>query len=154
MKHKLLLFLLILLMPFIAFSTTLIPMGDINLIHRSDEIVVGVIMDSWTEWENGNIFTYATLDIEQHMQGFSDCITLKSIGGAYEDTIQSVIGSPDIGRIGQRVVVFVTNDGLYGNIVGWSQGFLEVDENQMIPSRGLSLIQYLKKLDMLMENVK
>jgi hypothetical protein len=73
-----------------------------------------------SQWEDGNIFTYVSVSIEQYVKGAGDKeVAIKIPGGRVGDIIQLVSDTPSF-RIGERMLLFLKDD--FFQVVGWRQG--------------------------------
>jgi hypothetical protein len=68
---------------------------------ESQVIVYGKIKDSYSVWENKNIYTYTTVNIIQSVKGNlgnKQSITIKQLGGTVGDIGQEISGTPKLKR--------------------------------------------------------
>lgn len=142
-------------------ATTLIKMNESDMIHSADRVALGTIIDSWVEWDpdSGMLYTYSVLAVEHNLLGEdteTGSVLLRSLGGREGDMAFTVPSSPEISIIGERRVVFMWDDlDLYPcNIIGWEQGCVAVDDNEMVAGRNVPLREYLKGLNAIITEMK
>lgn len=150
-----------LLLPVICFSTTLIKVSEEDMIQTADRVAVGTIVDSWVEWDGDSemLFTYSVLALEENLLGDepgTGSVILRSPGGQHENMGVRIPSTPEISRIGERKVVFMwdTLDLYPCNIIGWEQGCRTVSENGMVEGTGKSLSEYINILKPIIREMK
>jgi hypothetical protein len=133
-------------------ATTVRRFDDQRLVESSESIVVGTVVDSWVQlherWDCP--VTYACIEVERAVKGSvkEGTVTVKVLGGTMGDISAEVPSSPEIDDIGMRVFVFMHDDPdrYHSNIIGWSQGFLEINENEYIEAKNSSVEDYIDKI--------
>ena len=94
--------------------------------QRSGQILMGSVANMWTEKSNGDIWTVASVMVEDNVRGANgNFVEVRWMGGE-SDGIQQVVAGAPSASIGDRVMVFVRPN---GNIVGMAQGLFQVDED-------------------------
>lgn len=96
-------------------ATTAIMMTDEDLIVSSRAIVKGQVTKIESQYgENGNIFTYITVDVEHVYKGqiAEKTIVIRQLGGRMGDRVAQVYGSPQFVK-GEKVLLYLNtaNDG-------------------------------------------
>ncbi len=82
-----------------------------ELTIESDKIVYGKVKDSYSVWEDKNIYTYTSIDIIQDVKdnsGNQRSITIKQLGGSVGDITQDVSGTPVL-KNDSEVFLFLVN---------------------------------------------
>jgi len=153
--------LLMIVLPAAGSATTLVKLNETDMIHSADRVAVGTIMDSWTEWDgdSGMMYTYAVLSVEENLlrdEPADGQVVIRALGGKADGMRVTVPSSPDLSRIGERLVVFMWDDPeLYqSNLIGWEQGCKTVDDDGMVRGTGLNLDDYLDKLRPIIKKMK
>jgi hypothetical protein len=96
-----------------------------ELTKKSSAIVLAKVEDSYSRWENKEIYTYSTLRVLEAVKGAKDqtTVTIRQLGGRV-DNIESIVpGMPKFSR-GDEVVVFLTQKDAAGYpwVMGLEQG--------------------------------
>lgn len=96
-----------------------------ELTKRSSAIVMAKVEDSYSRWENKEIYTYSTLRVLDHVKGMKGqtTVTIRQLGGRVDDIESIVPGMPKF-RMGEEVVVFLTQKDAAGYpwVMGLEQG--------------------------------
>lgn len=72
-------------------------------------IVHGRVLSSFSQWEEGNIYTYTAVKVSQVLKGEeSATITVKQMGGRVGDIAEEIPGAPTLVR-GEEVVLFLVH---------------------------------------------
>lgn len=81
-----------------------------ELSEESQVIVYGKIKDSYSVWEDKNVYTYTTLDIIQGIKSNTGNkqITIKQLGGKVGDMDQVISGTPKLKK-DSEVFLFLVN---------------------------------------------
>ncbi len=107
-----------------AHATTVVPLTTDQLVDASEFIVVGSVVDVWTERDDsGMIWTRALVEVERGLKGDADStLVIQQAGGSYGEQIAVV---PGVARfsVGERGVFFASTRG-EGRIqlIGMAQG--------------------------------
>ncbi len=123
-----------------------------ELAIRADSILVGEVTDITAyQEENGNIYTLATISVEQTVKGQTrDKATLRTLGGELDGQVMWVEGTPGF-QPGERVVVFLKKGGGAFTIIGGFQGKFIIDGNDMV-SGNIPLTEFTQQIrDILIE---
>ncbi|HEY7726844.1 MAG TPA: hypothetical protein VID50_00155 [Candidatus Eisenbacteria bacterium] len=109
----------------IATATSVHKFSLRDLTKRSSAIVMAKVEDSYSRWENREIYTYFTLRVLQPVKGMKGqaTITLRQLGGRV-DNIESIVPGMPKFRSGEEVVVFLTQTDAAGYpwVMGLEQG--------------------------------
>jgi hypothetical protein len=96
-----------------------------ELTKKSSAIVMAKVEDSYSRWENKEIYTYSTLRVVDHVKGMKGqtTVTIRQLGGRVDDVASVVPGMPRF-RTGEEVVVFLTQKDAAGYpwVMGLEQG--------------------------------
>lgn len=151
----------LMMLPVLASATSMIKMSEEHMIHKADRVAVGTIVESWVEWDPDmeTLFTYSVLAIEQNLLGDdtgTESVILRAMGGQHEGLTVSIPSTPRIAKVGERKVVFMWDSlDLYPcNIIGWEQGCVAVDENDMVVGKNMSLTEYIDTLVPIIDRMK
>ncbi|BCS96321.1 hypothetical protein DSLASN_19530 [Desulfoluna limicola] len=83
-----------------ASATSIIPVSLTQLTERADSIVAGVITETHSYWEDGRIYTDATVETMEYLKHPTaerpHRIVVKSLGGEVEHTRMHVNGVPEL----------------------------------------------------------
>jgi len=96
-----------------------------ELTKKSSAIVMAKVEDSYSRWENKEIYTYYTLHVMEPVKGMKGetSLTIRQLGGRV-DNIESIVpGMPKFLK-GEEVVVFLTQKDAAGYpwVMGLQQG--------------------------------
>jgi hypothetical protein len=116
-----------------AGSTTVIPPSFDALVSRAGTIFVGKVVAQravWIDTRQGRaIRTQVTFKVEDVWKGAAGPITqLDFLGGTIGDTTMDVTGMPKF-AIGQRAVLFVSQDRQVSPLVGFMHGRLRIERD-------------------------
>jgi hypothetical protein len=96
-----------------------------DLTKKSSAIVMAKVEDSYSRWENKEIYTYYTLHVLEPVKGMKGetSLTLRQLGGRV-DNIESIVPGMPKFRTGEEVVVFLTKKDAAGYpwVMGLEQG--------------------------------
>jgi len=112
-----------------------------QLIDKSNRIIVGMVTDIKSQWENEDgkrlIFTYVTIKIDTYVKGLgSEIVTIKVPGGKVGDLTQWVSDTPHF-DLGEKVLLFLRDE--YFLVVGGNQGKFSIQDNTIL---GLNITVY------------
>lgn len=136
-------------------GTTLVRLSDADLVRAADLVVTGECLDAASRWIGGELYTVATVRIDQALQG-TPAATVEVVvpGGADPHApvpiAVTVPGAPRLAP-GERAVLFLTAIDSEGfgseafSVVGLSQGKLSIVERAGKPAvvrdlRGAALV--------------
>jgi hypothetical protein len=138
-------------------ATTLLQMNDQRLVEASESIVIGTIVDSWVEFHErwDCPVTYARVEVEKILKGTQgrETVVIKALGGKIGDLSAEVPSSPQIDELGTRLFLFLHDDlnTFHCNIIGWEQGSLEIDDEDFLEAKNMSLEKYTRKISAIVE---
>ena len=110
-----------------AHATTLMRMSLAQLTQASQEIVRARCVANNTAWDDGEIWTLTTFDVEETWRGSTSAtITVRLLGGRTAQFTSRVSGVPRF-HPGEDVVLFLegTSRGDY-SVVSWQQGTFRI----------------------------
>jgi hypothetical protein len=94
----------------VSHRATSLTVEKISLQKLTDDaalIVHGRVLSSFSQWEDGNIYTYTAVKVSQTLKGPADgTITVKHMGGRVGDIAEEIPGAPTLLR-GEEVVLFL-----------------------------------------------
>ena len=133
-----------------ASAATVIPLSMAELVHQSDTIFVGRIINSHSYWENDKILTRTLFSVEHHVLGNPEkTLTVTTLGGTAEHPILKAKGSMEVpGGLqfeeGEEALLFThqSKTGL-DQVVGLTQGKFEIILN---PSKSIKYIPVSQKV--------
>ena len=96
-----------------------------ELTKKSSAIVMAKVEDSYSRWENKEIYTYYTLHVLESVKGLKGqtTLTIRQLGGRV-DNIESIVPGMPKFNTGEEVVVFLTQKDAAGYpwVMGLQQG--------------------------------
>lgn len=112
-----------------AQASTVLRLDLESLVANSDQIVEAEVLKVEPRVENGKVYTYTTMRVEDGLKGAEDgeTVTIKQIGGRTEELATRVAGVPQF-KLGERVVVFLERPDMdkFSVVTGMSQGKFQV----------------------------
>ena len=88
------------LLPAFSSATTILPVSLSQMTEKVDTIVAGVVTDTHSYWENGRVYTDATVETLEYFKHPTaerpPRIVVKSLGGEVEHTRMHVDGVPEL----------------------------------------------------------
>ncbi|MAE72284.1 MAG: hypothetical protein CME06_17680 [Gemmatimonadetes bacterium] len=135
-----------------AGATTIVKRTLDEMVREVDRIVVGEIVSVEQDWDDDEmISTFATLRVDQQILGdaTSATIELRSPGGTIGEFSTTVPGSPEIDRIGSRMIVFLWNDRAesMSNVAYWGLGQYLVSNEGIVERTGQPLSEFVHHLE-------
>lgn len=122
-------------------ATTIIPVSLTQLTERVDTIVAGVITETHAYWENGRIYTDATVETLEFLKHPTTerphRIVVKSLGGEVEHTRMHVDGVPELVPDTEVVLFLIEHQGKY-IIYGLHYGLCVVEPDYEAMSQRVS----------------
>lgn len=127
-----------------------------NLVKESDVIIQGVVenVDAMWSYDNKNIYTSATIHVEQVIRGtrLRKKITVEYLGGEIGDIGMGISDSPQLFE-GEEVILFLKPEwshnsrkhGVVYNIFGAAQGKYSISELGIAHKEGFSIMSSDKK---------
>lgn len=103
MRHRPIAVAVVLAFASVAFSLTLVPLTEAEIVKASERIVVGTVTSVTVEWADPdgdgiqNIYTTATFRVEDSLKGpaqVGDSLTLRIFGGSLEGLTHKAPGLP------------------------------------------------------------
>lgn len=124
-------FMLGMLTAFAASATSVPRISFEQLIDRSELVVTGQIVRSWSDWDasHHNIWTHHVLAVASVQKGkTASTVVLSEPGGVFGGLRQTVVGAVQY-QPGEKVVVFLERmPNGYLRTTGWSQGKYSIDD--------------------------
>ncbi|GEM_PF-1772746 len=124
-----------------ASATTIIPVSLTQLTEKVDSIVAGVITETHSYWENGRIYTDATVETMEFLKHPTSerphRIVVKSLGGEVEHTRMHVDGVPKLEPDTEVVLFLIEHQGKY-IIYGLHYGLCMVEPDYDAQSQRVS----------------
>ncbi len=110
-----------------AWATTLEQMSVERMIQQSTAIVRAKVVGSFAANRNGSIYTYYRLQVSENLKATTPANTEVAVpGGTLGQMTQSVAGAPEL-KAGSEYVLFLwTSRSGLTQIIGLSQGALDV----------------------------
>ncbi|MFW5968537.1 MAG: hypothetical protein ACOCV2_13520, partial [Persicimonas sp.] len=112
-----------------AFSATVLKLDLESLVANSDQIVEGQVVETESRVEEGKVFTYTTIEVEEGLKGSEagETITIRQIGGRTDELATRVAGLAHFER-GEKAMVFLERPGAEASpvVTGMSQGKFEI----------------------------
>ncbi|MFT7163237.1 MAG: hypothetical protein ACI9GZ_004439 [Bacteroidia bacterium] len=124
-----------------SLSLTVIKKDFNELVDESDGVVHGTVSDIQTGIEQGDIYTWVTINNIDVIQGdfYEKTLTLRFCGGSYKSYNVSCGGVPQF-DVGEEVVWFVKGNGSYSiPLSGGPQGVIYVGKTELKNSVGQSI---------------
>ena len=117
-----------------------------QLAARADSILVGKVVNiACYQEDKGNIYTRATLSVEQTIKGETEGeVVITILGGEVNGLTQWVSDTPSF-QLGERAVVFLDKDEGIFTVVGGFQGKFTIDKNNMV-SGNKPLTEFIDQL--------
>lgn len=124
-----------LILPLLALGTSVPQVSLEDAVTRSELIVTGDVVRSWSAWDAGHqfIWTHSEIAIREHWKGAPGAtVTVSEPGGEVDGVGQAISGAVRYAP-GEQVVLFLyrTPNGLLRTF-GWGQGKLKVDPQQRV----------------------
>lgn len=108
-----------------ASAATVLRLDMQSLVANSTQIVEAEVTEVEARVENGRVYTYTTVSVQDAFKGASngDTLTIRQIGGRTKNLATRVAGSPHF-RSGERVIVFLEKPNAHAPpvITGMAQG--------------------------------
>jgi len=104
-------------------ATTVQRLSFDDLVAKAQSIVVGQVIDSRTDWNDGHklILTSYTIQAQESMKSnASPTVTVTTVGGKVGNTILHVSGMPVL-EPGENVILFLEQSNSYTTVVGLNQ---------------------------------
>jgi hypothetical protein len=147
----------ILTMSATLWASTVLKLDLESLVANSDQIVDGKVTQVKSKVEDGKVYTYTELEVEDGMKGVAtgETVTIKQLGGRTEDLATWVPGVPHF-QSGERVIVFLekSTPQALPVVTGMSQGKFQVSLGPdnvtpyVVPFLGdLGLVQPIQQLE-------
>lgn len=114
-----------------------------ELTHRADRVVVGQVLETQTAWsdDHRHVFRRVSVRVDQTLKGgASEGLVLLLRGGTLDGISETVVGVPSF-EAGERVLLFVRQQGEVCRLVGLGQGAFAIDTDGTAAQKldGLSL---------------
>jgi hypothetical protein len=110
-------------------ASTVLKLDLESLVANSDQIVEGKVTQVNSKVENGKVFTYTEVQVEEGMKGAQtgETVTIKQLGGRTEELATWVPGVPHF-QSGERIIVFLekSTPKELPVVTGMSQGKFQV----------------------------
>lgn len=125
-------------------ATTLVRLSDAELVGAADLVVTGECLDAASRWIDGELYTVATVRIDEALQGAPAATVEVVVPGGADPSAPvpvavTVPGAPHLAP-GERAVLFLTAidaeafDSEAFSVVGFSQGKLSIVEGSDGPA--------------------
>ena len=130
----------------LASAATILSIGSIDLVKKSEVIFEATVIDSRTEQSpNGSIHTFVNFEIVEIIAGElidEKQATLRFTGGTVGDLTLDV--GARIPKLGEHGIYFVESMSLplINPLFGWSQGHFKIMDQQVIAADDFSVISF------------
>ena len=127
-----------------------------RLIEDSNLIIVGNVKEIKCEWENGNIWTYVTIECSQTLKGNNKLneITIRSLGGNVGNISQIISGSPKF-KVGEILLSFLKKDkhseGIY-YCIGGGLGKYRYEDGNWIQNNSKQPESFISKIKSIVDS--
>jgi hypothetical protein len=118
-------------------ASTILAMSMNELAAQADVIVHGVVVRKQAKRVGGRIVTDCTLQVEQVAWGdvtVGQKVTVRLLGGEIGEVGMRVVGEPECGEVGDRVVIAASGTPESLRPLGMSQGWFAVQNGLVQPS--------------------
>jgi hypothetical protein len=110
----------------------------------SSDVVIGKVTGAQSGWEDGLIYTYYSVKVNDRAKGTPpEYITVRVPGGEVEDVNLFVYDAADL-EMGEDAVLFLNRAGGHYEVTGWFQGKYSI-KNGKVEDTGLDPMEFATK---------
>jgi hypothetical protein len=141
----------VMVLPQVLHSTTMIKMSETDLAIDADAIIQGKVTSTWSEWgDNGRyIYTYGAVTVDRMIKGNvpGKEYLIKTPGGSIGQATMEVPGAPQF-KVGDELILFLLDDisSYESNVLGWEQGMFNI-RGGVVVQNGKSVEDFIVELE-------
>lgn len=131
---------LLTLLPFSAAGVRKLTLEDLT--RGASRIVVGDVVSTQAQWEDGRIVTLATVQVDHNLKGSGAAQVVVRIPGGTIGNLTMKVGEAPVLNAGEEVVLFLRPNVCPCDVYGWFQGKFTVVGGLVREMRDLPLSDF------------